>query len=70
MEKWYRHFWDYMNSARLASLTEATKAHAYDVFLELDEESYLNFLRRPALNGFIAGSLLAQAEIQAKYYSS
>lgn len=70
IEKWYRHFWGYMNSVRLASLTEATKAHAYDVFLELDEESYLNFLRRPALNGFISGSLLAQAEIQAKHYSS
>lgn len=69
IEKWYRHFWNYMNSASLASLTETTKAQAYDLFLELDEESHLNFIRRPALNGFIAGSLLAQAELEAKNYS-
>lgn len=58
-----------MNNAKLASLGEANKAQAYDVFLELNEENYLNFIRRPALNGFLSGSLLAQAEIQAKYYS-
>lgn len=70
IEKWYRHFWNYMNSASLAFLDEAVRAQAYDVFLELDEESYLNFIRRPALNGFLSGSLLAQAEIQAKHYSN
>lgn len=70
IEKWYRHFWEYMNSASLASLGETIKAQAYDVFLELDEENYLNFIRRPALNGFLSESLLAQAEIQAKHYSN
>lgn len=70
IEKWYRHFWEYMNSSRLAVLGEANKTQAYDVFLELDEENSLNFIRRPALNGFLSGSLLAQAEIQAKYYSN
>lgn len=70
IEKWYRHFWNYMNSASLAFLDEGARAQAYDVFLELDEESYLNFIRRPALNGFLSGSLLGQAEIQAKHYSN
>lgn len=69
IEKWYRHFWEYMNSASLALLSEGTKAKAYEVFLELDEENYLNFIRRPALNGFLSGSLLAQAEIQSRLYS-
>lgn len=70
IEKWYRHFWEYMNSTRLASLDEAIRSQAYNLFLDLDEESYLNFIRRPALDGFLSGSLLAQAEIQAKHYSN
>lgn len=58
-----------MNNANIAMLSDSIKTVAYDAFLEGDEESYLNFLRRPALNAFLAGSLMGQAEIQAKYYS-
>ncbi len=69
IEKWYRHFWDYMTSSNLSFLDDTIKTLTYEQFLELDEESYLNFIRRPALNGFLSGSLLAQAKIQAKHYS-
>jgi len=70
IEKWYRHFWEYMNKSSLSGLTESVKILTYDAFLELDEENYLNFIRRPALNSFLAGSLMAQAAIEATYYST
>lgn len=67
--KWYGHYWEYMNKASLAHFSDVDRKTAYEVFLELDEEHHLNFIRRPALNGFLSGSLLAQADIQAKLYS-
>ena len=59
-----------MNDADLAAFTEDNRKLFYNKWLEKDEESNLNFIRRPALTGFLTGSLLAQAELQAKLYST
>jgi len=70
VDKWYSHYWSFQSHGKTSSLSDSEKANVYDAFLELDEEYYINFLRRPALNAFIAGSTLAQAAIEAKLYSN
>ncbi len=37
--------------------------------MEKDEECHLNFIRKPALTGFLNDSVLSQASLQARQYS-
>jgi len=67
--KWYRHYWDFMNGKSLAHLSYGDRKLTYITFLETDESLGLNFIRKPALDGFISGSVLARAELEAKQYS-
>lgn len=67
---WYGHYWEYMNRSNVSHLADDVKSACYTAFLELDKEKYLNFIRKPALEAFIAGSTLAQAAIEAKQYST
>ncbi len=69
IEKWYSHYWEFMYSGRISRLDEATKKECYQAFLEIDEKKELSFIRKPALEGFLTGSTLSQAAIEAKYYS-
>lgn len=70
VESWYGHYWEYMNRSKVAHLPDETKKNCYEAFLEIDKEKYLNFIRKPALEGFLSGSTLAQASIEAKQYST
>lgn len=70
IEKWYRHYWEFMNDSDLQHLAEADRALTCFKALEKDESLLLNFIRKPALIGFLNGSTLSQASIEAKHYST
>lgn len=69
IESWYGHYWEYMNRSKVSYLSDDLKAKCYDEFLRIDKGNHLNFIRKPALDGFLVGSTFAQAAIEAKYYS-
>lgn len=69
IEKWYRHYWEFINDTDLAHLSVADRKLACFKSYEKDESLQLNFIRKPALVGFLTGSTLAQAAIEAKHYS-
>lgn len=70
VESWYGHYWEYMNRSKVSHLPDDVKSDCYEAFLEIDKEKYLNFIRKPALEGFLSGSTLAQAAIEVKQYST
>jgi hypothetical protein len=59
-----------MNRSTVSHLPDDVKSACYEAFLKIDKEKYLNFIRKPAVEAFIAGSTLAQAAIEAKQYST
>ena len=69
IEKWYKHYWNSFNDPCLQHLSTEDKKTSYMVFLEHDESLGLSFIRKPALKGFLEGSVLAQATLEAKAYS-
>lgn len=69
VESWYGHYWEYMNQSKVSYLSEQTKWDCYETFLEIDKDKNLNYIRKPALEGFLAGSTLSQAAIEARLYS-
>lgn len=69
VEKWYRHYWEFINDLDLSHLSLADRQLTCFKSYEKDESLQLNFIRKPALEGFLAGSTLAQAAIEAQYYS-
>lgn len=70
LEGWYRHYWEYMNASAVSGFPDDVKRLCYETFLQKDQEGFLNFIRKPALDGFLVGSTLAQAAIEAKHYSN
>ncbi|MGH1388349.1 hypothetical protein [Kordia sp.] len=68
VDKWYRWYWSYMNDSDLAHLSENDRKIACLKALELDEKLQLSFIRKPVLDGFLSGSVLARAEIEARLY--
>lgn len=70
VEKWYKHFWGSINSHKLQHIPFPDRQLTYMAFLEEDEKLGLNFIRKPALEALLGGSVLAQAEMEAKAYSS
>lgn len=69
IKKWVGHHWSFMHDGRIAHLAAEDRQTNYDIFLEMDEEYMLNFIRRPALQGYFEGSVLEEAERQARLYS-
>lgn len=69
IDKWYRFYWEYIHDSDLQHLSEADRELCCLKALEKDESLELTFIRRPALDGFINESVMAKAEIEAKYYS-
>lgn len=69
IEKWYRHYWEFINDSDLAHLSVADRKLTCFKSYEKDETLQLNFIRKPALTGFLNGSTLSQAAIEAKHYS-
>lgn len=69
IDKWYRFYWEYIHDSELQHLSEADKKLCCLKALEKDESLELNFIRKPALDGFIDESVMAKAEIEARYYS-
>jgi hypothetical protein len=69
IEKWFRHYWTYMQDSDLAAYTETEKEMFYTKWLEIDVECHLSFIRKPALLSFLIGSELALAELEAKLYA-
>lgn len=69
IEKWYRHYWEFMNDSDLVHLSEDDRRLTCFKAYEKDESLQLNFIRKPALIGFLTGSTLSQAAIEAKQYS-
>jgi hypothetical protein len=68
--KWYKVYWDHIHQGRSGTTTEQQKHDDYMRFLQGDEDSFLDYLRRPALEAYLTGSVLSQAEIEARLYSS
>lgn len=69
IEKWYGYYWMYIHHRTLQHLSLADRKLCCLLALEMDESLELSFIRRPALDGFISESVIAKAEIEAKYYS-
>lgn len=69
IEKWYRHYWEFINDTDIAHLSDDDRKLACFKSYEKDESLQLNFIRKPALVGFLTGSTLSQAAIEAKHYS-
>jgi hypothetical protein len=69
IEKWYRHYWEFINDSDLAHLSEGDRRLTCFKGYEKDESLQLNFIRKPALTGFLNDSTLSQAAIEAKHYS-
>lgn len=69
IEKWYRHYWEFMNDRDIEHLNEADRSSSYFLFMKKDESLKLNFIRKPALVCFLRDSLSAQAVIEARHYS-
>jgi hypothetical protein len=70
IEKWYRHYWEFINDSDLAHLSVDDRKLTCFKSYEKDESLQLNFIRKPALTGFLNGSTLSQAAIEAKHYST
>ena len=56
-------------SPETITLSEADRELCCLKALEKDESLELTFIRKPALDGFINESVMAKAEIEARYYS-
>jgi hypothetical protein len=69
IDKWYRFYWEYIHDSDLQHLSQADRELCCLKALEKDESLELTFIRKPALDGFINESVMAKAEIEAKYYS-
>ncbi|SMP00137.1 hypothetical protein SAMN06265348_1401 [Pedobacter westerhofensis] len=69
INKWYRFYWEYIHDSDLQHLSEADRKLCCLKALEKDETLELSFIRKPALDGFIDESVMAKAEIEARYYS-
>lgn len=67
--KWYKHYWEYMRDSDLNNLSQEEKNKSYNVYLKYDKSLGLTFIRKPALEGFLSGSVLPLAAIQARDYS-
>jgi len=70
IDKWYRFYWEYIHDSDLQHLSLADRKLCCLKALEKDESLELTFIRKPALDGFISESVMAKAEIEAKYYST
>jgi hypothetical protein len=70
IEKWYKHYWECMNDTEMEGVSEYVKNNSYRTYLKHDNSLGLAFIRKPALEGFLAGSVLPLAEIQAKNYTN
>jgi hypothetical protein len=68
--KWYKLYWEYKHRGQPDTTTEQQKHDDYMLVLQGDEGSFLDYLRRPALEAYLTGSVLSQAEIEARLYSS
>jgi len=69
IEKWFRHYWEFVNDQDMVHLSEADRNLACFKFLDKDESLGLSFIRKPALICFLRDSVLAQATIEARLYS-
>lgn len=67
--KWYKHYWEFMHDKDMGHISDDDRKFTYFKYMEKDESLQLSFIRKPAIDGFLNGSLLAKAEIEAKYYS-
>ncbi len=69
IQKWYKAYWEYMNDGDLSHLSEEDRKLTYQKYMEKDEENHLNYIKKPALETFLSGSVFAQAEAEARQYS-
>lgn len=67
--KWYKHYLVIKNKMPVVGLTTDQIDAIYNLFYNTDEELGLSFIRKPALDGFINESVMAKAEIEARYFS-
>ena len=69
IEKWYKCYYAVISNSHFAHLDAETRKSTAMMLLEIDEELGLDYIRRPALEAFLDGSTLAQAELEARAYS-
>lgn len=69
IEKWYRHYWGYINKPILSDIPESSRVMCYWASLEEDEAQHLNFIRRPALTALLSSPFLSKAAVEARQYS-
>lgn len=68
IKNWYKHYFEYMKKPGIAHSCIEFRKQCYIDFLEGDENLFLNFIKKPALEGLFFGSNIAQAEIEALNY--
>ncbi len=67
IKQWYKAYWEYTHQGNI--LMTVLKRQDYMRFLQADKDNHLNYLRKPALEAYLDGSVLAQAEREARQYS-
>jgi hypothetical protein len=67
--KWFKSRFEAKRNSIKRGVSEADFEIVFDSLLDADQENQINFIRKPTIQGFLSGSTLAQAEIEARLYS-
>lgn len=67
--KWYKAYMEFMNYGGSSSGSDDERRQIYFDTLTIEEENGLSYIRKPAFEAFMTGSVCAQAEREAKEYS-
>jgi len=70
IKKWYKSYYAVISNSDFAHLDAETRKSIAMAQLKADEKLGLDYVRRPALEAFLDGSVLAQAEIEARSFST
>lgn len=69
IQTWYKTYWDYIHLTGGNDVLRRVRHLDYMRFLQSDKDNLLDYFRKPALEAYLTGSVLSQAEIEAKLYS-
>lgn len=65
----YKTYWEVKYNRKFCSFPENDKHEIAMLQFKTAEENHRDYIQRPALEAYISGSVLSQAEIEAKHYS-
>lgn len=70
VKKWFKSRYEAKRNSINKGVSEPDFEIVFDSMLDADQENQINFIRKPAIKGFLTGSSLAQAELEARFYSN